>query len=512
MRANRFWTIISVVSALATASHPCHAGQTCDDNEGNSPNVCVAWSQQSDPVPDVHFRFVFSDPDNPDVELRTGDSGWVVWSQVSDTNTTPAALGDVTIDASVLTDDFSVTIAQSATVAGATTVGSLNLKDPNPNWTGFSSIAGGEITGNLNGDLIAVYDGNAGGAVTLTIGGDMVGDIDIHSVATGGITIGGDFGVSGADHSIQIVNIEDGDFIITGDAIRADIDVTGELDGRTLRIGGAANSGGGAQTTLLVDDLLGAATIQIGYSLTQRTSSDVYVQIGADGGEDIPAAATVDMSNILLDECMSIGAHDGDILGTLILGGIEDEGQVLLGGIGGTFEIKSGVKAPATQGTETIDLTGPNTGTLKINTAETDASFEGNLDSNYGLSSTATFRIYDNGQGGHGHLKGRMSFAVGADFESGAQFIVEGSVDGTGLTEPANLLCRGEMNGDITIGGSVVSGAKLVLGQSGDAEESGGDVTIAGDVDDSEITVDDQFGGDIVIAGDLENGAAIVIE
>ncbi len=175
----RFLAMMFGCFLIATSQITYGGGRTCSDNGGNSPYVCVEWNQGTNPVPNTNFEFDFSDAAKPDVKFRTGDSGWKVWSQKTDTDTTPDNLGDLTIDADVLTDDFEIRIANGPTGAGAVSIASLELKDPNVNWTGFSSVSG-STAGALAGDLIVVRDsaGN-GGTCNLTIGGDVPNDISV---------------------------------------------------------------------------------------------------------------------------------------------------------------------------------------------------------------------------------------------------------------------------------------------------------------------------------------------
>ncbi len=176
----RFLAMMFSCILIAMSQVTYGGGRTCSDNGGNSPYVCVEWNQGTNPLPNFDFEFGFSDAANPDVQFKVGDSNWRVWSQKTDTDTTPDNLGDLTIDADVLTHDFPIRIANGTTLgAGAVNVASMNLKDPNANWTGFSSVSG-STAGALAGDLVVVRDsaGN-GGTCNLTIGGDVPNDISV---------------------------------------------------------------------------------------------------------------------------------------------------------------------------------------------------------------------------------------------------------------------------------------------------------------------------------------------
>ena len=157
----------------------------CDDNGGNSPLVCVYWEGPVAPEAGSDFAFDFvTDPDNrdnPDVTFFTGNDGWRVWSQVSWTENIPANLGDIKIDPTLPTDNFSVTIAHGAS-DGAEDVASIALVDEG--WTGESNLPGGSIAGDLLGDLVLQKSGGQGGVASFTIGGDLHEDVTIPRVDT----------------------------------------------------------------------------------------------------------------------------------------------------------------------------------------------------------------------------------------------------------------------------------------------------------------------------------------
>ncbi|MBU0719426.1 MAG: hypothetical protein KJ749_14355, partial [Planctomycetes bacterium] len=141
-------TVCFLISSVATGD------PWCTDNNGASPWVCVNKSGVP-PEPLTDFVFAFTDPANPDVTFITGNDGWEVWSQVSETVATPANLGHVKIDPSQPAYNFSVSIAHDTGVEilpGAISVKSIVLDDTDPSWTGYSSITSGHISGSLEGD------------------------------------------------------------------------------------------------------------------------------------------------------------------------------------------------------------------------------------------------------------------------------------------------------------------------------------------------------------------------
>ncbi len=74
------------------------------------------------------------------MQPRSGEpTRWSVWSQVSVSDTTPANIGDIKIDATIPTDVFEMSLLNATGGPGAANVGSILLSDAT-NWTGHSSI------------------------------------------------------------------------------------------------------------------------------------------------------------------------------------------------------------------------------------------------------------------------------------------------------------------------------------------------------------------------------------
>lgn len=158
------------------------AGSTCS---GTSPRVCVDRVDLNSPgpVPYTDFFFNFADSSNPDVTLKTGvtDYPWRVWSQVSLTDTTPANLGDITIEASSINEGFAVELRNpNNDNPGCANLQSAVLYD-DTNWTGNSSIVSGSvIAGNLTGALRVVRDSeDSGGTVHLAVNGNVSGTMTV---------------------------------------------------------------------------------------------------------------------------------------------------------------------------------------------------------------------------------------------------------------------------------------------------------------------------------------------
>lgn len=169
-----------------------HAGQRCRDSAGNSPCVgtntpCVCVERADiTPEQDTDFRFDFGESGYPDVTFLTGNLTWNVWSQVSASNSAPADLGDLRIDASVATHNFVVELRNpNNDNPAAVNMKSVVLKDAT-DWTGYSSIAlGSRIEGSLEGDLEVVASGGSGGTGDLTVAGNILGNVTMAEIPNG---------------------------------------------------------------------------------------------------------------------------------------------------------------------------------------------------------------------------------------------------------------------------------------------------------------------------------------
>ncbi|MBU0719424.1 MAG: hypothetical protein KJ749_14345, partial [Planctomycetes bacterium] len=161
-------TVCFLVSGVASAD------PWCTDNGGASPWVCVN-KNGGPPVPPFDFVLGFTEPASPDVTFKTGNNGWKVWSQVSETDPTPADLGDIKIDPSATASIYEVWIS-NGTEPGAANVRSICLDTDDPSWTGYTTIINADIAGDLRGDLILVKNtgGSGGQAKLLVVRGDIL--------------------------------------------------------------------------------------------------------------------------------------------------------------------------------------------------------------------------------------------------------------------------------------------------------------------------------------------------
>ncbi len=154
--ANRSLCTMIVVAGCVFAHGSALAVERCVDNPGTGPDICVDWNVPGE-QPALGFNFDLNFSENPDITLRTG-AAWNVRSK--DDSGNPANIGDIKIDATVVTDNFDLAITDNSGGfgvggPGAANVGAILLADLNgvgPNndtWGGRASITTAHITGDL---------------------------------------------------------------------------------------------------------------------------------------------------------------------------------------------------------------------------------------------------------------------------------------------------------------------------------------------------------------------------
>jgi hypothetical protein len=177
----------SAFTALLLGLSPAESlagGSECVN--GTSVRVCVEWSLVADPELTFDFDVDFSDALNPDIDLMSGDSDWIVYAEVISTGA-PANIGSLTTTDS---EHYVVTII-NGTDPGAADVGSMVLR---PTDNHHSSLAGGTISGDLTGPLALLADSSGnGGDITgwFSIGGHDSGTISVPKIS-GTLLIQGD--------------------------------------------------------------------------------------------------------------------------------------------------------------------------------------------------------------------------------------------------------------------------------------------------------------------------------
>ena len=144
---NRSLIMVIVIAGWIFAHGSALAVERCVDNPetgANLPDICVDWDVPGEqPLLGIHFDVFFADLANPDVTLATG-AAWNV--RAKDDSGNPANIGDIKIDATVVTDSFDLAITDNSGGfgvggPGAANVGSIILSDAT-NWTGQASITG----------------------------------------------------------------------------------------------------------------------------------------------------------------------------------------------------------------------------------------------------------------------------------------------------------------------------------------------------------------------------------
>ena len=287
-------TNISVISAFAVAISGLCVEQALaggsDCTTGSVVEVCVEWSQGINTVEGTHYFVDFMDASNPDVDLKTADLAWVVYATLV-SNGDPANIGTLTLrDPTPAGEDFEVKIANRPG-AGAANVGSIILNDAG--FTGYSSIEGSFINGDLTGDLLLKKDSGGNGGVVhgLTIGGDASGDISVYVVKS---------------------------FLINGDLSGGAIDINDELDGKLSILGNTTSA-----AIVAISDMVSGSKVTLASS---TTTFDGFLLL-ANG---IPANTTVKFLGDITSTA-DIHLNGGDVAGQLHVFA-DNAGDVLSGG------------------------------------------------------------------------------------------------------------------------------------------------------------------------------------
>ena len=156
-----------------------------------SPTINVTWAESPPPESPGDYAIDATDPDFPNVELKSESETWKVWSVDTDN---PADIGDIGDITAVGAFNYGLTLEDNSGGPGARNIGKISL-DPSLT-TKFSKIVGGTVTGNMTGDLfLQISDSDTGGTLDFTIEGNLLADATIPEVLS--FTIEGDFGAFG---------------------------------------------------------------------------------------------------------------------------------------------------------------------------------------------------------------------------------------------------------------------------------------------------------------------------
>lgn len=219
----------SMCLAFSLATHPGMAqpsSEVCNSNGG--PELCVRFDNMANPPQEgTDFTLTYASGIPSVLLVRGDDAGtifeWRIWSRVSPTDATPAAIGSITGSAA---DDYKVTVLNASGTAGASDVDDIDI-DPSDG-ANFSNLAGLDIGGDLGGLVLQKNSSGLGGDVTadLIIGGSVTGAVTIPGALLADMTVGGD-----VDAAITIYDFGDGDVDITfGNDVNAHVRINDRLD------------------------------------------------------------------------------------------------------------------------------------------------------------------------------------------------------------------------------------------------------------------------------------------
>ncbi len=448
-------------AALLLLSTQATGDPVCDDDGGAY--VCVNKSG-ADPVEGSDFRFDFTDPDNPDVEFLTGDPDWVVWSQVSSTDTTPAKLGALTLDPTVSTDDFVIEI-RNGSDAGAAAVSSLSLVKRN--WTGFSSIYRSIIDGDLNGNLVLQEESGVGGQCELTILGKATGNIIVPRIKLFQA-------LEGTSGTIDTDVVVAEGMISIGDSTATDCGTTmvsGAITVGTLQQNATLRSFGDLEANITVEDAIKhGADVQMFGNVGTVTIELAAVELGTTQTSAIRFGRLEEACSFYGDLKMVSGVNEDTILD--IRGRLQAGASVDLNDndVAGSFLITRGGPGTIFNGGDVTT-----TGTVTLSSVSSTA-----------FTGAVTFdRVLGNGvirTLNGSDLSAALTLAVGgsdgtisSSDDSYATITCTGAFDGTiAITE--------QMLGDIEIGGTLGGSVSVGLDVFGDTD-IGGSVSSGGTID-----------------------------
>jgi len=466
-------------------------GYTCVCNSDDSKRVCAKKSGSLPIVPDDIAVNYSCDgcSDAPKVEIKAGDTQWELYSEVV-SGGAAASLGDVLLAPSGSTNNFEVSIKKGS-ADGAVNVKSINLTATS--WTGYSSLEGGSISGNLNGILeVKKNSSGTGGLISnFTVDGDVTGPVTAAKV-TSTVHLSGDVA-----QNIDLERIEDGALLIDGD-ISANITIRDKLLDGNLQVQGLVPStsditvnnmddgGGGAGLVFGVvepsasDDFAGDLILTNGVSdtgayvsmrgvLTGKITLNgedviglISLERGGTGditnGGDLSGTVTLGLGDVYsgdvdFDSVSSggeINVIDADLAGDIAIGGdmdgvvtvdgeLDDAASLVIDGVlNGTIDVYAETEPLSL--IHVLEGVGSG-GKILINTSQACfCSSRGNIQ--VGPFSTATplpavefdgcLRIYDDSSNGNGgDLKGRMQVVGCHDDTNLLNLCTDGDISGT---------------------------------------------------------------------------------
>ncbi len=437
-------TNISVISAFVVAISGLCAEEALaggsDCTSGSIVRVCVQWSQVGDPVEGVDYFVTFTDPSNPVVELKTADLAWIVYATLV-SNGNPANIGTLALRAPTPAgEDFEVTVA-NGTGAGAANVGTINLDYGG--FTGFSSIKGGSISGDLTSGLTLVQDSSgAGGELTFTIDGDVSGAVNVPVLKT---------------------------LFISG-ALSANIDVTTAMDGDRLTVDGEVVSG----VHITVEDMVNNS--QMWFLPAPGFAADITLKNGVPSGSGVAIHAvftthvTFDFNNADLGGFFTSKLDtDADFVNGGAITGILHQGRA---GSCSHFIGSMAFTSVSTTGKINLNPCVDLDGTISITGA-----MDGDVTVDGDVLATRLISIGSD-QSGDISVTGAVLGSIDVNGNHTGVIDITGRLDGTG-----KITVDGSVSGDVDIGGDLSGDVSLGSDTKGDVHVGGdltGSVTVAG--------------------------------
>jgi len=328
------WLIAVAALSVCAASRVGRA-DTCVSNGANETEVCLSWSQATDPVAGVDFTFVYIDDFSPAVTLITGDPAWnIIVTNVQ--SQTPGNLVSLDIAPTSSVANFGVSLDNGFSPAAAD-VGVIDLRAPTM-LAVRSSFGGGQISGDLEGLYVQRSAFGVGGELNgdfymagrlqgdisaaklvdswFIVGGDQSGDITLSDRMTdANLTVSGDTSsastitiprwsgssVDLADAGFSVPTEFDGTLIL-GDGVPADCDVrlAGQLGGAgVIDLSGAdvesflELGGGGAGSIINGGTVTGS-----GHVWVSTLEENVFTGMATFAGMDAFSAVEAEYSNI----------------------------------------------------------------------------------------------------------------------------------------------------------------------------------------------------------------------
>lgn len=143
-----------------------------------NPTITVTWDCAGTPADPADYEVFYTDPANPDIELK---SECLYWKIKSVDGGSPGDIGEITATGAV---NYGLSISDGSGGPGARHVEKIDLHPAEA--SKYSNLTGGHISGNLSGNLSlqrAEGEQGEGGIASFIIDGDAEGNITIPQVS-----------------------------------------------------------------------------------------------------------------------------------------------------------------------------------------------------------------------------------------------------------------------------------------------------------------------------------------